>query len=114
MAERTEPHRHRRLDVRDRSAVHGATTHACAVGAGDPAGLGAGIGSSGHGAARRRQRGEIGRRGGPVPRDDVALVLLETLLARSTTGLTFEVFAGDTPARDAVRNLASTPNVSPH
>src|SRR5215210_7198727 len=53
-------------------------------------------------------------RGGPVPRDDVAHVLSETLLARSTTGLTFEVFAGDSPARDAVRNLPSTPNVSPH
>jgi uncharacterized protein YbjT (DUF2867 family) len=53
---------------------------------------------------------ELGRRG-PVPRDDVALVLLETLLARSTIGLTFEVFAGDTPARDAVRNLPSTPDV---
>ena len=52
----------------------------------------------------------LGRRG-PVPRDDVALVLLETLLARSTTGLTFEVFAGDTPARDAVRNLPSTTDV---
>ena len=52
----------------------------------------------------------LGRRG-PVPRDDVALVLLETLLARSTTGLTFEVFAGDTPARDAVRNLPSTLDV---
>jgi uncharacterized protein YbjT (DUF2867 family) len=52
----------------------------------------------------------LGRRG-PVPRDDVALVLLETLQERSTTGLTFEVFAGDTPARDAVRNLPSTTDV---
>ena len=48
---------------------------------------------------------------GPVPRDDVALVLLETLRERSTTGLTFEVLAGDTPARDAVRNLPSTTDV---
>jgi len=55
----------------------------------------------------------LGRRG-PVPRDDVALVLLEPLLARSPTGLTFAVFPGHTPARDAVRNLAPTPNVSPH
>ena len=46
----------------------------------------------------------LGRRG-PVPRDDVALVLLETLQAPSTIGLTFEVFAGDIPAREAVRKL---------
>ena len=46
----------------------------------------------------------LGRRG-PVPRDDVALVLLETLQAPSTIGLTFEVFAGDVPAREAVRKL---------
>ncbi len=52
----------------------------------------------------------LGRRG-PVPRDDVALVLLETLLAPSTTRLTFELFAGTTPAREAVRNLLPTPNV---
>ncbi len=48
---------------------------------------------------------------GPVPRDDVAVVLLETLLAPSTIRLTFEVFAGATPARDAVRNLLPTPDV---
>src|SRR5918995_6013784 len=47
----------------------------------------------------------LGRRG-PVPRDDVALVLAETLEAPNTIGLTFEVFAGDTPARDAVRALS--------
>ncbi len=47
---------------------------------------------------------DLGRRG-PVPRDDVALVLLETLLAPETVGRTFVVVAGDTPARDAVRNL---------
>ncbi len=52
----------------------------------------------------------LGRRG-PVPRDDVALVLLETLLAPSTTRLTFELFAGTTPAREAIRNLLPTPNV---
>jgi uncharacterized protein YbjT (DUF2867 family) len=46
----------------------------------------------------------LGRRG-PVPRDDVALVLAETLRAPNTVGLTFELFAGDTPARAAVRNL---------
>ena len=46
----------------------------------------------------------LGRRG-PVQRDDVALVLAETLQAPNTIGLTFELFAGDTPARDAVREL---------
>jgi uncharacterized protein YbjT (DUF2867 family) len=49
----------------------------------------------------------LGRRG-PVPRDDVALVLVETLLAPSTIRLTFELFAGDTPAREAIRNLLPT------
>ena len=47
---------------------------------------------------------ELGRRG-PVARDDVALVLLETLAAPGTIGLTFEVFAGNVPAREAVRKL---------
>jgi uncharacterized protein YbjT (DUF2867 family) len=52
----------------------------------------------------------LGRRG-PVPRDDVALVLLETLRAPSTIRLTFELFAGDIPARDAIRNLLPTRDV---
>src|SRR4051812_4708405 len=39
---------------------------------------------------------------GPVPRDDVSLVLAETLQAPGTVHTTFELFAGDTPARDAV------------
>ncbi len=47
---------------------------------------------------------ELGRRG-PVPRDDVALVLAETLQAPGTIGLTFEVFSGETEAREAVRSL---------
>jgi nucleoside-diphosphate-sugar epimerase len=46
----------------------------------------------------------LGRRG-PVPREDVALVLAETLEAPGTIGLTFEVFSGETPARQAVRDL---------
>ena len=50
----------------------------------------------------------LGRRG-PVPRDDVALVLAETLRAPNTIRLTFELFAGDTPAREAVRALRPTP-----
>ncbi len=47
---------------------------------------------------------ELGRRG-PVPRDDVALVLAETLQSPGTIGLTFEVFSGETHAREAVRSL---------
>jgi nucleoside-diphosphate-sugar epimerase len=46
----------------------------------------------------------LGRRG-PVPRDDVALVLAETLDAPGTIRLTFEVFSGETPARQALREL---------
>jgi uncharacterized protein YbjT (DUF2867 family) len=40
-----------------------------------------------------------------VPRDDVALVLLECLQAPNTIGVEFELFEGDLPARDAVRSL---------
>ena len=50
----------------------------------------------------------LGRRG-PVPRDDVALVLAEVLDAPATIGVTFEVFAGETPAREAVRGLGNQP-----
>ncbi len=42
---------------------------------------------------------------GQIPREDVALVLLETLSAPNTIGATFELLAGETPARDAVRAL---------
>jgi nucleoside-diphosphate-sugar epimerase len=49
---------------------------------------------------------QLGRRG-QVPRDDVALVLAETLQAPNTIGLTFEVFSGETQARAAVRALGS-------
>jgi nucleoside-diphosphate-sugar epimerase len=48
----------------------------------------------------------LGRRG-PVPRDDVALVLAETLQAPGTAHTTFELFAGEVPARDAVRALGA-------
>jgi nucleoside-diphosphate-sugar epimerase len=44
-------------------------------------------------------------RGGEIPRDDVALVLLETLDAPNTIGVTFELLAGETPVREAVRAL---------
>jgi uncharacterized protein YbjT (DUF2867 family) len=40
-----------------------------------------------------------------VPRDDVALVLLECLQAPNTIGVEFELFEGDAPARQAVRSL---------
>src|SRR5919108_6017238 len=46
----------------------------------------------------------LGRRG-PVPRDDVALVLSETLQVPETIGLTFELFSGETQAREAVNSL---------
>jgi len=48
----------------------------------------------------------LGRRG-PVPRDDVALVLAETLQAPNTIRTTFELFAGDTPAQVAVHALGA-------
>jgi len=48
----------------------------------------------------------LGRRG-PVPRDDVALVIAETLQAPGTVHATFELFSGDVPARDAVRALGA-------
>ncbi len=47
---------------------------------------------------------ELGRRG-PVTRDDVALVLAETLRAPGTIGLTFEVFSGAVPVSEAIRAL---------
>ena len=40
-----------------------------------------------------------------VPRDDVALVLLECLHAPNTIGVEFELFEGEVPAREAVRSL---------
>jgi uncharacterized protein YbjT (DUF2867 family) len=48
----------------------------------------------------------LGRRA-PVPRDDVALVLAETLGAPETIGRTFELFTGQTPVRDALRGLGN-------
>jgi uncharacterized protein YbjT (DUF2867 family) len=44
-------------------------------------------------------------RHGDVPRDDVALVLLECLQAPNTIRVQFELLAGDVPAREAVRTL---------
>jgi uncharacterized protein YbjT (DUF2867 family) len=42
---------------------------------------------------------------GRIPRDDVALVLLECLQAPNTIHKQFELLGGDTPAREAVRAL---------
>ncbi len=53
-------------------------------------------------------RVQVSRRFGgraDVPRDDVALVLLECLHAPNTIGIEFELFEGDVPAREAVRSL---------
>jgi uncharacterized protein YbjT (DUF2867 family) len=47
---------------------------------------------------------ELGRRG-QVPRDDVAAVLAQVLVAPNTIGLTFELFTGDIPVAEAVRAL---------
>jgi uncharacterized protein YbjT (DUF2867 family) len=40
-----------------------------------------------------------------VPRDDVALVLLECLQAPNTIRVEFELFEGDVPTREAIRSL---------
>jgi nucleoside-diphosphate-sugar epimerase len=57
------------------------------------------------GAGRVDVSTALGRRA-EVPRDDVALVLLECLQAPNTIGVLFELFAGDVPAREAVRALS--------
>jgi len=44
---------------------------------------------------------DLGRRG-PVPRDDVAAVLAACLSTPATIGVTFELFAGDTPIPQAL------------
>jgi uncharacterized protein YbjT (DUF2867 family) len=45
---------------------------------------------------------ELGGRG-PIPRDDVAAVLAACLTMPSTIGVTFELFAGDTPIAEALK-----------
>ena len=42
---------------------------------------------------------------GSIPRDDVALVLAEVLLAENTIGKAFDVLDGETPVAEAVRSL---------
>jgi uncharacterized protein YbjT (DUF2867 family) len=59
---------------------------------------------NGAGSGRVSVSTTLGGRG-VVPRDDVALVLAETLQAPNTIGLIFELFAGDVPAQEAVRSL---------
>jgi uncharacterized protein YbjT (DUF2867 family) len=44
---------------------------------------------------------ELGHRG-PIPRDDVAAVLAACLTIPATIGVTFELFAGDTPIAEAL------------
>ncbi|MFI0710970.1 SDR family oxidoreductase [Streptomyces inhibens] len=44
---------------------------------------------------------------GPVPRDDVAAVLVELLDAPGTIGRTLELISGDVPVGDAVRAVAA-------
>ncbi|HYH90759.1 MAG TPA: NAD(P)H-binding protein, partial [Solirubrobacteraceae bacterium] len=44
-------------------------------------------------------------RWGEVPREDVALVLLEALAAENTVRVTAELLAGDVPVREAVAAL---------
>jgi len=56
------------------------------------------------GSGRVQVSRAFGRRA-DVPRDDVALVLLECLQAPNTIGIEFELFEGDVPAREAVRSL---------
>jgi uncharacterized protein YbjT (DUF2867 family) len=56
------------------------------------------------GSGRVQVSRSFGRRA-DVPRDDVALVLLECLLAPNTIGVEFELFEGDVPAREAIRSL---------
>jgi uncharacterized protein YbjT (DUF2867 family) len=56
------------------------------------------------GSGRVKVTRTFGHRG-DVPRDDVALVLLECLQAPNTIGVEFELFEGDLPAREAVRSL---------
>ncbi|HLM64470.1 MAG TPA: SDR family oxidoreductase [Acidimicrobiales bacterium] len=50
---------------------------------------------------------ELGGRAS-VPRDDVAAVLLATLVDEAAVGVTFELFAGDTPIAEALAALDGT------
>ena len=56
------------------------------------------------GTGRVRLTTDLGGRA-HVPRDDVAAVLADMLEAPNTIGVTAELFTGDVPIADAVRNL---------
>jgi uncharacterized protein YbjT (DUF2867 family) len=56
------------------------------------------------GTGRVRVETQLGHRG-PVPRDDVAAVLVACLATPATIGRTFEVFTGDTPIAEALARL---------
>jgi uncharacterized protein YbjT (DUF2867 family) len=53
------------------------------------------------GTGRVKATRDLGGRG-PVPRDDVAAVLAACLTTPATIGVTFELFAGDTPIAEAL------------
>ena len=56
------------------------------------------------GTGRVRLSRELGARGS-VPREDVAAVLAACLVTPETIGVTFELFAGDTPVAEALHHL---------
>jgi uncharacterized protein YbjT (DUF2867 family) len=58
------------------------------------------------GTGRVKVSAELGNRG-PIPRDDVAAVLLAVLESPATIGTTFELFTGDTPIAEALAALQS-------
>jgi len=57
------------------------------------------------GTGRVSVRTDLGNRG-PVPRDDVARTLYELLVQRAGVRVAFELFTGDVPVSDAVRELS--------
>jgi uncharacterized protein YbjT (DUF2867 family) len=63
------------------------------------------------GTGRIEAAAALGRRG-EIPRDDVALTLLECLEAPNTIRAEFEVLSGETPVREAVRALSG--GAAPH
>ena len=56
------------------------------------------------GSGRVELHTEFGHRG-PIPRDDVAAILVACLDLPETTGLVFEALSGDQPVEDALRAL---------
>jgi uncharacterized protein YbjT (DUF2867 family) len=64
--------------------------------------------TDGPGTGRIDAAPALGRRG-DIPRDDVALTILECLDAPNTIRAEFELLSGDTPVRPAVRALSGGP-----